>query len=467
MIMKTGYTNYKTGAASFYIVAFSTLILMVVAASFASAIVAELERSSNDDLAQSAYDAAMAGVEDAKIAFANYRACLTEGETGESLSVLDNVSCEDIVYWVNHPNGADGYNACEMVGRVLGRIGKKDDSDEDASVVEVKEGDSNNDMDQAYTCVKILTQTSDYRATLTSLNPYKVIKASFSDGVQAKDIKKVKLSWWLNQEGVTENFNNSPSGKLKQANFIPLDVANNKTPTPPTMALQFLQSVHKKNLHNLLSQRIDDALDIHTNRATMYLVPTDKEMVATGEGGDFGNTDFMSRPAYDDGAKKNILIPLDSVRTNDHGKDAPFVVYCDAGMETEFLCSVTINLPYPIGTNAERDDGTFTFIVYLPYETPDTDFSLEFYKDGDDKPVAIKDTQLVIDSTGRANSLYSRVEVRLEQEANFHYPLYAVQAESLEKELTVQKEYSENDYGNYLEHIDSPLNIPGGEQIDF
>ena len=71
--------KFKSGAASFYIVAFSTLILVIIAASFASAIIAEITRSSNSDLAQSAYDAALAGVEDAKAAFINYQNCMMAG----------------------------------------------------------------------------------------------------------------------------------------------------------------------------------------------------------------------------------------------------------------------------------------------------------------------------------------------------------------------------------------------------
>ena len=67
--------KFKEGAASFYIVAISTLILVIVAASFAAVIISEVTRTSNDDLAQSAYDAALAGVEDAKLAYYNYQKC--------------------------------------------------------------------------------------------------------------------------------------------------------------------------------------------------------------------------------------------------------------------------------------------------------------------------------------------------------------------------------------------------------
>ena len=71
--------KFKEGAASFYIVAISTLILVIVAASFAAVIISEVTRTSNDDLAQSAYDAALAGVEDAKLAFYSYQSCLENG----------------------------------------------------------------------------------------------------------------------------------------------------------------------------------------------------------------------------------------------------------------------------------------------------------------------------------------------------------------------------------------------------
>ena len=48
--------KFKKGAASFYIVAFSTLILMILATSFAAVIISSLDRTANDDLSQSAYD---------------------------------------------------------------------------------------------------------------------------------------------------------------------------------------------------------------------------------------------------------------------------------------------------------------------------------------------------------------------------------------------------------------------------
>ena len=117
--------KFKKGAASFYIVAFSTLILIIIATSFAIAIVAEVTRSSNDDLSQSAYDAALAGIEDAKLTFMNYQNCVNNGANTnlDELSPNNDVTCQDIIYWMNHPN-------CDMVGHILGRIGKNDEGGE-------------------------------------------------------------------------------------------------------------------------------------------------------------------------------------------------------------------------------------------------------------------------------------------------------------------------------------------------
>ena len=52
--------------------------------------------------------------------------------------------------------------------------------------------------------------------------------------------------------------------------------------------------------------------------------------------------------------------------------------------------------------------------------------------------------QVLVDSTGRANDLYRRVEVRLEPSENiFDYPFYAIQAENIDKDLTVTEEHQE------------------------
>ena len=94
----------KEGAASFYVVALSTLILMIIATSFAAIIISEVTRTMNDDLSQSAYDSAMAGIEDAKLAFYNYQNCLAQ-QNGESGGMTSN--CVGIIDSMNSNNSGN------------------------------------------------------------------------------------------------------------------------------------------------------------------------------------------------------------------------------------------------------------------------------------------------------------------------------------------------------------------------
>ena len=87
--------KFKKGAASFYVVAFSTLILVVIAASFATVVISEVIRGSNDDLSQSAYDAALAGVEDARLAYANYRRCLLKNTGATAPNGDGSLTCAE------------------------------------------------------------------------------------------------------------------------------------------------------------------------------------------------------------------------------------------------------------------------------------------------------------------------------------------------------------------------------------
>ena len=76
-------TATKKGVASLYIVIFATILFGVITLSFIRIILSESRQTSNDDLSQSAYDSAMAGVEDAKIAVNRYYQCRTNPSQSE------------------------------------------------------------------------------------------------------------------------------------------------------------------------------------------------------------------------------------------------------------------------------------------------------------------------------------------------------------------------------------------------
>lgn len=360
----------RKGAASFYIVAFSTLILVIVAVSFATVILSEMSRSMNDDLSQSAYDSALAGVEDAKVAFANYQRCL-EANFGST-------DCQRIKNIMANPS-------CDMVAKMLyGTSGE-------VTVGGVSTGSSTT-TNQAYTCVKILTQLSDYRSSLGTKtgNYVQTVKLGVADG-GTNTVNKIRFSWYsVKKTNSYTAWNSVASGK---GVFRPVSSLS----LPPTIEMQIIQTGINFSLSDF-----DIVQSGRTNRATLYLTPSNS-------------------------SGSNTISAAQVVKTNDHNiLNQPFVVRC--GSSGEFYCSVDVELPGVIN-GGNRANETFLVSVSLPYREPDTDFAIELICSngtgcGGTKAVTaagvsntmvnIKNTQVAIESTGRANDLYRRVETRLE-----------------------------------------------------
>ena len=409
--------RFKRGATSFYVVAFSTLILVIIAASFATVIISELTRTSNDELSQSAYDSALAGVEDAKLAYANYLRCA--GSMEQVPNGDNSVTCGEIVYWMKYPD-------CYMVGHILGRIGN-DDTDE-VPIVETTSTSSDggvNRMNQAYTCVQMKTELNDYRANLTSDNNVRVVKVKFKN-MAAKEIDKVRLSWYM-VDG-TKGLNTTNFTIDKGVTFRPL--GETQPSTPPTVSLQLVQTAQSFTLEQVNGIAPDNS---HTDRATMFFVPTSNAAAArTSVAGNYTGI-------YD--GSTNVLSVAQVVKTNDQKiSNVPYATFCSA--TSDFACSVLINLPGPVG--GDRSDDTFMFVVTLPYGEPDTDFALEFLDSNNNRAI-IDGTQVEIDSTGRANDLFRRVETRLESsDTSFPYLYYAMEllgnGTTLKKDMTVSCE---------------------------
>jgi len=427
----------KKGAASFYVVAFSTLILVVIAVSFATIVLAEVARTSNADLSQSAYDAALAGVEDAKTAVLKYQNCLKDMN---SLNGAD-VTCADVVYYMEHPD-------CDMVAHILGRIAK----DETGEVMVEESSTNSNELLEAYTCSKIETVLSDYRSSLSASNPSRVVNVQLDDGQSASSISAVRLSWYSDNDGTDYNFTHiNNSGEVV---FSSLE--SSAASTPPAISVQLIQTASSFSLG-----QFDKTQGSRTNRGTVYLIPTDKSSVAsTSKAGNYiGSADTsQNRVSGQNVISKNAL--LDSNSHGENGANLPFAVYCNPDGDSEFVCSTIIELPDPIG--GMRSDETFAFVVSLPYGTPDTDFSLDFIcnngascasqsistPSGEYQTASVKGIQVSIDSTGRANDLYRRVETRLETtNIYFPYPEYAVQLFGDESDASLIKDiYTTSEY---------------------
>lgn len=420
--------KFKEGAASFYIVAISTLILVIVAASFAAVIISEVTRTSNDDLAQSAYDAALAGVEDAKLAFYSYQDCVEIGAgKADGLNNDGNISCEEIRYLV------EDSDSCDAVAKILSRIG---DNEQGGEVLIEESSSASNDMQQAYTCVK-LSDATDYKNTLTAENPTKIMRAHFKDDDVAKSVQSVVISW---QSSMNVN-------QTKYSNLGDAGVFGDKTPLPPVISLGLVQTAKNFTLDSFdMTNMINEKKQ--TNRGTLYLVPTNEAGLSKVDG-------KYEVASWNEETRINSIGEGGFLKSNDKtAENLPYVVRCvDGG---EYACTATIALPKPVG--GDRSNDTFMFVLSMPYADGSTDVRLQFCRDpekgcyevgkevvdeGEESvitevvngkeeskttEVPLDKVQIVIDSTGRANDLYRRVETRLEPaDKAYPFPLYAIE----------------------------------------
>lgn len=370
------YNSTKKGVASLYVVIFATILFGVITLSFVRIILSESSQSGNDELSQSAYDSAMAGVEDAKIAVNQYYACLSRGQTP--------TQCRFSELFDVDTNG-DGYADGNCDNFKL----KKYLYDEQGGEVKIQESHSNG-TDQAYTCVILSNIVPDYRSTLTSDTRTRVVPLGI--GATSLDkIKKIEFSWYSEINGtVFENLDHG--GKFGELNDATV---------PPTISLTLLKTASSFSLDSFNNSTSADY-------STMILLPSEasdaRTAISANEVGEAGNSDKVDASGY--------TIPNNA-----------FQVKCEH--DRPFACSVTLGsdsskLAFAAGGNA-------MLIVSLPYGDTITDFSIKLL-DENNNVIPFENVQVSVDSTGRANQLLRRVESRLDPaDIFFPYPQYEVE----------------------------------------
>lgn len=163
--------SQQKASVSLFIVIFATLLISVVIISFTRIMLQQQDQATDTDLSNSAYDSALAGVEDAKRALLKYQNLCASGDTiacAKSLDLFNNGKCNDAI-------------------SILSDITQKD-----SEVGVVNGTDSVNDakLNQAYTCVKILLNTPDYLGEL--LNN----KSNIIPLVGEKPFSAVRIEWF-------------------------------------------------------------------------------------------------------------------------------------------------------------------------------------------------------------------------------------------------------------------------------
>lgn len=422
-------SKLKSGATSIYVVVIATLLFGVITVSFIRIIINEANRTTNDELAQSAYDSALAGVEDAKVALKKYYECTQAGDSTED-AVCNNVVNQirsalgntDLgVQTDNDGNVTKADVNCDAVAKALQRNGDATTGGE----VKIKETSSANYTTvQAYTCVSLNDTLGDYRSTLSSGSTVKVVPLKTNDEAGVAAVKALKISWFSQIDGTTYNYGDTHN---KNGNLYPTSSTNNgvyfspleTASTPPTISAQVIQTSSQFKLADL-----DSTIGSQTDRATVFLVPTDPT--------DSAGTSTVSAQTL-----------LDS---NNHSKTkSPIKVTCGANDSAEFACSAILVLPEPVG--GDRIADTFFLVLSLPYGTPQTQFSVNLCKNESCSSLAnFSGVQVSIDSTGRANDMYSRVEARVEfSDTSFPFPEFAIQATANDGEAIKKNFYVTSD----------------------
>lgn len=388
----------KRGAVSIYAVIFLTLMFGIITMSFVRIVINESISTTNADLYKSAYDSALAGIEDAKIAVLKYHDCLSQGYTANKNAGA--TSCPRIIYEMQEGIAS---SSCDVVANVLGRE-KGGEATQHATIIQetqsTKDKGSSSYMEQAYTCVKITEETDDYLTTLTAADSTRIVPLHSAN---LADVNAIEFSWYSDINASS----NDTRYMIDSGSNSTILKDNSQKYAPPVVTFEIFQT----DSANGVPYFSVGELSVNNGKST----GTDHAMLI-----------FEPR----DGTGKNV-VPASTVldRSDKYNNDL-IITNCKAG--ERYACTTTIILPPPY-RHTPRATATTFLKVSLPYNRPSTDISISLCKNwngGENKCdgyTTLTGVQAAIDSTGRANDLYRRVEARVELvDLYYPYPEYAV-----------------------------------------
>lgn len=360
-MVKLNKKNNQSGAVSLFVVIFTALLITVVTVSFIRIMVSDQQQATASDLAQSAYDSAQAGVEDGKRAILKLQSICNSGISTDCAQGAITVTS-------NTCNSATGW-----LGDIAGS-GNKSDSE-----VKIATGGSNK-LDQAYTCLKIKTDTDDYLGSL-GVDDNKLIPL-----VGLDDFNKIKIEWFNNKD--------------LDSNITSINVPNssNGTPLPSKDSWTNPSSPNRPAIMRAQLIQFDSSFsvnDFETNSgsSSLFLYPSNKI-----------NTNI----SFIDNTRKTATVK-------------PTQIHCEDNLSaSNYACSATISLPATVLAGSHN--------TYLNLESlyKNSNFRITLLNSSGG-PVRFNGIQSIIDSTGRANDYFKRVSVRVEMtDINFPYPTMAV-----------------------------------------
>lgn len=372
--------RFKRGGVSMFLVVVTSMLVSLLVASFIRSVNRDIQSATNQDLSQSAYDSAQAGVEDAKRALVKYyQTCVNSS----------NANCSNILTQLT-TNLQD--QSCNVLGQTLG-VG----SASGETLIRTTSGDT--DLSQAYTCLKMNITSPDFLGEVES-GSSKLVRLN-----SAGSFNKVRVSWFNSKNANGATNLSLMSTTEAAANGMPLLTQNGQwknsgNPRPSVLKVQLVAEtgqnaeIRDYNYSNPVQEDKDGS-------KFLMLYP-----VKTGAG---------SVPSTSD-----IYFP--GIRHNYSPNVVQYVQCKENFSSTTYACEATLS----VSGNAAQ--GAFLRISSI--YNGKTDFKVQLLNN--DAVVNFFGTQPVVDSTGRANDKFRRIEARLDTDginSSYYIPEYAVATE--------------------------------------
>ena len=439
----------KQGATSLIVTMFFTLLAGILVLSFVSVMLSNINESTNYNLSQSAYDSALAGIEDAKVMLLEYNNCLARGDT-------TSTRCKTVVDTIR-ADGSD--DDCDVVRNALGRA-----SGENETLIRTDNsnttGGVDSTFDMAYTCVKVSMKTPNYLGTITRDSDMKVIPLrshSAAESNATSTVNRIRLEWFSNEDANTIISNNLSgtyepaigynasttfsTNKVTAENIRSgMNQFNTASSLPPAITIGLIQAGTptisgggwyggSSTKGFALADFIMEDNNHNTNRGRITLRPVFDSSI------DYSRETIPRQVIHNNGSEgfgvsTRAASTQYSSDTN-NADNSPIDVKCynldNIGTHT-YACSVDIDLPKAYGGNEVMDILRYVTLS-TPYSKPDISFSLSMLECGetDCSSVDFVGVQSSVDSTGRANDLFRRIDARVELvDVGYPFPKYAL-----------------------------------------
>lgn len=352
----------QVGSASIFAVIFASILLSVITVSFMRLMLREQTQSINNDLSQSAYDAAMAGVEDAKRVI---RAC-QQGDTTACIA-LNSDAC-------------DALFSLSAIGGVSGLTER---------VIQTNNSGAGRSFSQAYTCLKVSMYSEDFVYYGQENKPQIIpLKAE-------SNFDTIVVEWFSRNNLAADTgaaaLVAAPAGSI---NDLPKksDWKNGSNVNVPSLIRA--QLITPGANFNVTS------LDNSDTSKTAFLRPTS---VTTGVPTD---------------QEKDMTTAV-RVNNNVNARTDLTGVICAQKITVarEYSCKIELK----VGNISKADSANALLVLNHLYRSSNVRVSL---KNGN-SVVRLDGGQPTVDSTGRANNLFRRVEARLQVGDDIWYPSFA------------------------------------------